>query len=441
MRSALTCVGIVIGTAAVIATMEIGNGVSTLNARAIASLGANNLLILPGNAASGGVSSGQGSSMTLTPEDVDAVLRECPAVRAAAPEVRGNAQTTYGDRNWVPMQIFGTTPSWLECHQWPVDEGAAFTDQDVRNSGKVCLIGETIKRELFGNEDPIGKDLRVANVSLRVVGVLSRKGANMVGNDQDDLIVAPWTTIKYRISGKNQGGAAAQQASSSSGGVTTSVNTLKDLYPGSSLQLYPVPSQIQEADYPRLIRFSNINSMQAAAVSSEQLSLAMEQITALLRERHHLRDDEPDDFQIRNMAELMKTLSSTTDLIARLLLIVATISLAVGGVGIMNVMLVSVTERTREIGLRMAVGARRAHILWQFLVEALVLCLAGGLFGILLGRGASLLVQALLRWPTAVSVPAIVASVIVSGTVGILFGFYPAFKASRLDPIEALRYE
>jgi ABC-type antimicrobial peptide transport system permease subunit len=441
MRSLLTCVGIVIGISAVIAMMEIGNGVSTLQARAIASLGANNLLVIPGQAASGGVSWGAGSVMTLSPQDVDAIATQCPAIRAAAPEVRsGNAQLIYGGKNWVPMQITGTTANYLDVRQWPIEEGACFTDQDVRNSGKVCVIGQTIKKQLFDDQDPIGKDIRMNNVSLRVVGLLTRKGANMWGGDQDDVIIAPWTTIKYRISGKNQGGGVPTGAAASSG-INTSVNTLNNLYPSSSNQLYPEQSSIQAADTPRMVKFANINSIQTAATSSQEIPVAMQQIRQVLRDRHHLRADEPDDFQIRDMTEMMNTMKQTTDLIATLLLIVAAISLVVGGVGIMNIMLVSVTERTREIGLRMAVGARGAHILWQFLVEAIILCLSGGLIGIMLGRGISTMVKMTLKWPVAVSVPAIAASVIVSATVGIVFGWYPAFKASRLDPIEALRYE
>jgi len=438
MRSALTCVGIVIGIAAVIAMMEIGNGVSTLNQRAIASLGANNLAIYPGQAASGGVSWGAGSVMTLTPQDCEAIARECPAVRAAAPEVRTGGQVIYQNKNWVPMTITGTTPDYLSVREWPMEEGACFTDQDVRNTGKVCIIGETIKRELFAGEDPIGKDLRLANVSLKVVGILSRKGASMFGSDQDDVIIVPWTTIKFRISGKYQAPSAGAGAGAASG---NAINSLSNLYPNNQVALYPAQSAVQAADTPQPIRFANINSIMAAAASSHEIPLAMKQISALLRERHHLRDNEADDFQIRDMTELMNTLASTTQLIGNLLLIVATISLVVGGVGIMNIMLVSVTERTREIGLRMAVGAQSRDILRQFLVEAVVLCLAGGVIGIALGRGSSTLVRALLRWPTAVSVPAIVASVVVSASVGIVFGFYPAWKASRLDPIEALRYE
>jgi ABC-type antimicrobial peptide transport system permease subunit len=441
MRSLLTCVGIVIGISAVIAMMEIGNGVSTLNARAIASLGANNLLVQPGQAASGGVSWGAGSVMTLTPQDCEAIATQCSAIRAAAPEVRSNGQLVYGNKNWVPMQITGSTPSYLDVRQWPIDEGACFTDQDVRNSSKVCIIGQTIKKQLFDNENPIGKEVRLSNVALRIVGVLSRKGANMWGGDQDDVLIAPWTTIKYRISGKNQATSSAGAAAAAASGINTSVNTLNNLYPNTSSTIYPTPSQSQQANNPQLVKFTNINSIQTAATSAEEIPVAMQQVKALLRDRHHLRDEEPDDFQLRDMTEMMNTMKSTTDLIGRLLLIVAAISLVVGGVGIMNIMLVSVTERTREIGLRMAVGARGAHILWQFLVEAIILCLSGGLIGIMLGRGISTMVKMTLKWPVAVSVPAIAASVIVSATVGIVFGWYPAFKASRLDPIEALRYE
>jgi ABC-type antimicrobial peptide transport system permease subunit len=264
----------------------------------------------------------------------------------------------------------------------------------------------------------------------------------MWGQDQDDFIMAPWTTIKYRISGKNDATSSASGSASAAADTSAgSINTLSNLYPTDSVQLYPVPSLTQAADTPQPIRFANINSILAASSSAKEIPLAMKQVTSILRERHHLRDDEPDDFQIRDMTEMMQTVNQSTKLIGTLLLIVASISLLVGGVGIMNIMLVSVTERTREIGLRMAVGARGRDILRQFLVEAIVLCLAGGLIGIALGRGSSMLVRSLLRWPTAISVPAIIASVVVAVVVGVVFGFYPAWKASRLDPIEALRYE
>lgn len=442
MRSALTCVGIIIGIAAVIAMMEIGNGISSLNEKAIASLGANNLMIQPGMASSGGVSFGAGSTVTLTPQDCEAILRECPAVRDAAPTVGTNAQVVYGNRNWVPQSITGTTPQYLSVREWQISEGDVFTDQDVRNESKVCLVGQTIKRELFGGESPIGKELRLQSISLKVVGVLERKGANMFGRDQDDVIIAPWTTIKNRISGKTDAVASAQSAAGAAGGSTsTAVNSLSNLYPSSSTQLYPAMSQTQAADTPQPIRFTNINSIMAAATSANEIPLAIKQITDLLHERHRIRSGQDDDFQIRDMTELSNTLSASTALIGTLLLIVAMISLVVGGVGIMNIMLVSVTERTREIGLRMAVGARARDILWQFLVEAVMLCLLGGAIGIAIGRGVSLIVRLTLNWPTAISIPAIVASVVVSATVGVVFGFYPAWKASRLDPIEALRYE
>ena len=441
MRSALTCVGIIIGISAVIAMMEIGNGISTLNAKKIASLGANNLQIQPGTAASGGVSFGAGSILTLTPEDCAAILRDCPAVRSAAPTVRSNAQIVYGNRNWVPQTITGTTPDYLDVREWAVVEGASFTDQDVRNATKVCMIGQTIRRELFGTESPIGKEIRMQSVGLRIVGVLDRKGANMFGQDQDDVVIAPWTTIKYRLSGKTDAIASAQGQSASSSSTSSAVNSLSNLYPSAQTSLYPAPSPTQVADTPQPIRFTNINTIMAAADSGSDIPLAMKQITELLHERHHIREGQDDDFQIRDMTELSNTLTASTDLIGTLLLIVAMISLVVGGVGIMNIMLVSVTERTREIGLRMAVGARARDILWQFLTEAIFLCLLGGIIGIALGRIISILVRYFKNWPTAISVPAIVISVLVSAIVGIVFGFYPAWKASGLDPIEALRYE
>ena len=438
MRSALTCIGIIIGVAAVIAITEIGNGISKLNAQKIASLGANNLMIQPGQAASGGVSFGAGSVLSLTPQDCEAILRDCPAVRSAAPTVRSNAQVVYGNRNWVPQTITGTTPEYLDVREWPVVEGGMFSDQDVRNSAKVCIIGQTLRRELFAGESPIGKEIRLQSVAMRVVGVLERKGASMFGQDQDDIVMAPWTTIKYRLSGKTESASSAQaQASAAS----TAVNSLSNLYPNTQTQLYPAQSQTQAADTPQPIRFTNINTIMAAAVSTVDIPVAMKQITELLRERHHLRPGVEDDFQIRDMTELSNTLTATQELIGTLLIVVAFISLIVGGVGIMNIMLVSVTERTREIGLRMAVGARATDILWQFLVEAIMLCLLGGAIGILIGRGASFMVRWLLKWPTALSLPAIISSVVVSATVGVVFGFYPAWKASRLDPIDALRYE
>jgi len=438
MRSMLTTLGIVIGVGSVIAMMEIGSGSSSAMQKAISSMGANVLLVMPGTAASGGVSFGAGSVNTLSPDDCEAILRECPSVRNAAPIVRARAQIVYGNRNWVPNTINGTTPAFLDIRDLvTLTEGEPFTTRDILNANKVCLLGPTLVREVFQGESPIGKEIRVKNVSFRVVGVLAAKGANMMGQDQDDILLAPWTTVKYRVTGSplSTANQSAQAATSST------INSLSNLYPGSSSGLYPARSEVQAADTPMPVRFTTVDQILVSAMSTEEIPNAIKQITGLLHERHHIRPDEADDFNIRDMTEMTKTLSSTTTLMTNLLLCVAMISLVVGGVGIMNIMLVSVTERTREIGLRMAVGARPGDILRQFLVEAIVLCLMGGALGILLGHGGSTLVWLLMHWPVETSPVAIVTAVAVSVTLGLAFGFYPAWKASRLDPIEALRYE
>ncbi len=437
MRATLTTLGIVIGVAAVIAMMEIGRGSSSSIQQTIASMGANHLLILPGAAASGGVTHGTGSAMTLTPEDVEAIGREIQSVRAVAPVVRARTQVVYGNRNWMPNEVTGTTPAYLEVREWELSEGEAFSDQDVRNANRVCVLGRTIARELFEGEDPVGKEVRINNVPFRVTGILTPKGASMMGMDQDDILLAPWTTVKFRVTASPQ--TSTNQSASSTG--SGQVNTTSRLYPGTRDNLYPAQSATQAANSPLPIRFTNVDRIHAAAVSMAEISTAVKEMSELLRERHRIKPGELDDFNIRDMAEMTKAMSSTADMMTRLLLGVALISLVVGGVGIMNIMLVSVTERTREIGLRMAVGARAAQILQQFLTESVVLCFCGGAAGILLGRGASKLVTLLLRWPTELSLDAIVAAFAVSATVGIVFGFYPAWKASRLDPINALRYE
>jgi ABC-type antimicrobial peptide transport system permease subunit len=333
--------------------------------------------------------------------------------------------------------MFGTTAAFLDIRDWSVAEGQAFTDRNVLNANRVCLLGQTIANELFQGESAIGKEIRVNNVPLRVVGVLGRKGANMIGMDQDDVLIAPWTMVKYRIAGSTLT-TTNQSASSGSSGST---NTLSQLYASDPPSLYPEQSDSQAQNNPMLVRFASIGSIMAAALSAEQIPSAMEEMKQVLRRQHNLRTGQSDDFEVRDMTEMTNTLSSTTTLMTNLLLSVALISLVVGGVGIMNIMLVSVTERTREIGLRMAVGARGRDILRQFLIEAVLLCLVGGAMGILLGHGGSLLVQMFLRWPVETSPTAIAAAVLVSASVGIVFGFYPAWKASRLDPIDALRYE
>ncbi len=436
MRSALTCLGIIIGVAAVIAMMEIGGGSSRSIQQAIASLGASVIQIDPADVSVAGVSSGGRGRATLTMEDAEALRSECNILQNVAPSVDCDGQVIYGNRNWRVGRILGATPDYLAVRNWPVEEGDPFTSDDVRGSAAVCLIGRTVADKLFGTESPLGKELRLRGIGLKVVGILGRKGANVMGQDQDDFLVAPLTTIKFRVTGRRQ---ATQSAVASSS--TGSANTRSQVYPSQQSPLYPPQSASQAADTPQLVRFTDLDDVWVAAGSPRNIPVAIRQVTAVLRDRHHLRAGAPDDFKIRDHTEISETFAATSRVMTNLLLVVALISLIVGGVGIMNIMLVSVTERTREIGIRMAVGARARDILRQFLVEAVVLCLAGGGAGILLGRGVSVAITALLHWPTLPSLPAIIASVAVAVTVGIIFGYYPAWKASRLDPIEALRYE
>lgn len=442
MRSGLSALGVIIAVAAVIAMTEIGQGSKATLQKSIASMGANTLMVFSGSTSTGGVSLGTGTALTLTPEDATEIARQCPAVLDVAPSVRARAQIVYRNRNWVPDQITGTTPSYLVVRDWQnMAWGEMFSNRDVRNGNKVCVIGDTIRRNLFPNTLPIGAEIRINNVSFEVVGVLRRKGANMMGMDQDNIVLAPWTTIKYRVSGTtlsntNQSVSAGSGSSSISG----KVNSLSRLYPDAT-SLYLARSTTQQANYPQPVRFTNVDQILVKAVSETKISQAISQMSDLFRERHRIESGEDDDFSIRDMTEMTKMLSSTTQSMSILLLVVAMISLVVGGVGIMNIMLVSVTERTREIGLRMAVGARSYHILRQFLVESVVLCLVGGAIGVLLGRGTSILVRWQVNWPTQASLSTITAAVVVSVAVGVTFGFYPAWKASRLDPIEALRYE
>ena len=358
MRSALTALGLIIGVGAVIAMTEIGQGSKAAVEKAIASMGAYKLPIFPAAANNSGVNQGMGTFQTLKPGDADEIARQCPAVDAVALVVWARAQVIYGKRNWVPQQLSGVTPSYLATRDWEdLEEGDCFTEDDVRSSNAVCLIGATIKRELFDDESPIGEMIRIRNVRFRVIGVLSPRGANMMGQDQDDCILAPWTTIKFRLCG--QGAGSTQPVAAVA---TATINTLSNPYVAST-PLYPQPSLTESTDTPQPVRQTSVDYIQAKAANAEQASLAIEQIDAVLRERHHLRAGEDDDFKIVNMTEIAHTTAQTSELLGTLLLVVAAISLVVGGVGIMNIMLVSVTERTREIGLRMAVGARRHHIL------------------------------------------------------------------------------
>lgn len=434
MRSALTTLGIIIGIAAVIAMVQIGEGSSAAIKQTIANMGANELIIFPGAAASGGVSFGGGSSVTLTSADANAIASECPSVSAAAPSVNARMQVVRGGQNWVPQFLVGTTPAYLKIRDWPLAEGRVFGYDDVSGANEVCIMGQTDVKELFPSGKPLDKTILVNHVPLKVIGVLAKKGANMMGMDQDDIIIMPWTTMKYRVSG------SALQNQNQSAAAASSTFSTGQLYPETSQSLYPVASATEQQDLPQPVSFPNVNSILVSVPSSSEIPQAISEITALLRQRHHLQPGQPSDFNIRNMTEI-STLGHTSQLMTNLLTGVALISLMVGGVGIMNIMLVSVTERTREIGLRMAIGARPGDILSQFILEAIVLCLFGGTLGILFGQALSMAVKSILHWPIQMSVPAMVASVAVSVAVGLVFGYYPAWKASRLDPIEALRYE
>ena len=433
-RSLLTMLGIVIGIAAVITMMEIGNGAAGQIASSISNMGSNVLMIMPVALSSGGVSAGSGTGITLTSQDCDEILRECPSVRAATPVVRGAAvQAIYASKNWQPSRIDSGSEQYFDVNEWTIADGAAFTKRDVDTSATVCVIGQTVVDNLFDpGESPVGKRIRLNNVIFTVTGILGSKGANLMGMDQNDMVVVPWTTMRNRLSrGGGTASTVSSQASYSRG----------DTYPAKSVSLYPARDATQTANYLMPIRFNNVNQIMCAAVSADRIPDAITEITDLLRVRHRIPEDGENDFNVIDMSELLSVLTSTSTLMSALLLIVALISLVVGGVGIMNIMLVSVTERTREIGLRMAVGARGRDILLQFLVESLLLCLAGGLIGIGGGRLCSILVSHTKGWPVEPSVSAIALSVAVSAAIGVGFGFYPAWRASRLNPIDALRYE
>ncbi len=392
LRSALTMLGIIIGVGAVIAMTAIGAGAQARVEDQIKSLGANLIIVLPGNVTSGGVRLGSGAQLTLTEDDAVALPREVQEIEVAAPQLRGGGQVVFGNSNWS-TQILGITPDYLIAREWEVVSGKPFSAVDLDAAAKVALVGLTVARTLFGETDPVGETIRIRNVPHQIVGVLDRKGQSMIGQDQDDVVLIPITTARKRVLGGQQ------------------------------------------------VRNRNVSTITVKVRAGADVAQAEQSMRDLLRQRHRLQANQEDDFFVRNLSEVLAAQEASSKVLTILLAAIASVSLVVGGIGIMNIMLVSVTERTREIGLRMAVGARGRDILTQFLVEAVTLSLIGGLIGIVLGAAASFGVGHFAGWRTETGVGAVLLAFGFAAAVGVFFGFYPARKASRLSPIDALRHE
>jgi putative ABC transport system permease protein len=391
-RSALTMLGIIIGVAAVIAMVGVGSGATERIQAQIQSIGSNLIIVLPGSISSNGVRLGSGAVATLTEDDAKAIAAECPSVSAVAPSVRGGVQVVYGNSNWATT-VQGVTPDFMTIRDYTMLSGQFFTNQDVDAAAKVAVLGETVVHNLFGNNDPTGQVAIIKNVPFTVVGVLMPKGQSPSGQDQDDIILLPISTAKQKVLGANKANAKA------------------------------------------------VSTLMVQAIGPAAMDQAQQEMEALLRERHRILAGQEDDFTVRNLTEVFAAQESSAQVMSILLGAIASVSLIVGGIGIMNIMLVSVTERTREIGLRQAVGAKTRDILSQFLVEAVTLSLLGGVIGILIGLGASALISYFAQWSTQVSPLSILMAFMFSALVGVFFGYYPARKAALLDPIEALRYE
>ncbi len=392
LRSALTMLGIIIGVGAVIAMVAVGSGAASRIEEQIASIGSNLLMVLPGTATSGGMRMGFGSTLTLTEEDAKAIATEIPGVVAAGGSMRGVAQIVFGNQNWSTA-IQGTSSDYLLIRDWDLAAGRFFTQEDLDGATKVAVLGETVKESLFGDGDPLGQIIRIKKVPFTVIGMLVRKGQSTWGQDQDDVVIIPLSTAKKRVLGVSQANA----------------------------------------------RFVGV--IQIKVASPELLPDVQQQVIDLLRQRHRLQPYQENDFDVRNLAETFAAQAESSRTMTLLLGAIASVSLLVGGIGIMNIMLVSVTERTREIGLRMAVGARSRDILGQFLIEAVTLALIGGILGILLGVGGSTLIAKLANWSTLITPASVGVAFGSAAFIGIFFGYYPAHKAAFLDPIEALRYE
>jgi macrolide transport system ATP-binding/permease protein len=436
LRAALTMLGIFIGVAAVITMVAVGDGARASVQAQINSLGSNLLIVVPGATTANGVRAGLGSNSTLTVGDAQAIARGGGPVALVTYMDRQIAQVVSGNRNWS-TNIQGTTSNYFAIRDWPISIGRIFTDSEEKAGAAVCLLGQTVVNNLFGEgQNPVGAIIRVKNFPMRVIGVLAVKGQSSYGQDQDDVVIVPFNTAERKVLGVSSPSAAAAVAATAAAASATnpyaSVPTTNSVYSTSS-----ATSPFGSA--PKITGV--VNAMFVKASSSDQVDNAVAQITRTLHERHHIQPKQDDDFTVRNLSEIAAASESATQVMTTLLLAVASISLLVGGIGIMNIMLVSVTERTREIGIRMAVGARRMHIMLQFLVEAMLLSATGGLAGVALGILVSKLISALAEWPTVVSPVAVAGGFVFSAAVGVFFGYYPARKASLLHPIEALRYE